>query len=79
MRRTRELTSIHYRRLVKRSRASLGLRGYCPVCGSALEVIVVDEPEGTRGGSAKPVERTVFRLAREEIEGGACRGFGSPG
>jgi hypothetical protein len=69
MRRTRELTSIHYRRSVKRPSASQGLRGYCPVCGSALEVIVVNEPEETRGSGSRPSERTVFRLVREEPEG----------
>ena len=76
MRRTRELTSIHYRRSIKRS-ASQRLHGYCPVCGSALEAIVVNEAEETREGGLKPVERTVFRLAREEPEGPPGRGPGN--
>lgn len=76
MRRTRELTSIHYRRSIKRS-ASQRLHGYCPVCGSPLEVIVVNEPGETLGGGLKPVEETVFRLVREEPEGRPGRGSGN--
>jgi hypothetical protein len=76
MRRTRELTSIHYRRSVKRT-ASQGPRGYCPVCGSALEASVVNEPAETPGGSPTPVERTVFRLVRGEPEGRPGGGSGN--
>ncbi len=56
MRRTREVTSIHYRRSVKRpvspdfSRPDL--RGRCPVCGSTLEVILGNQQTGARSTQA---------------------------
>lgn len=70
MKRTREFTSIHYRRSVKRP-VSQELHACCPVCGSALDVIVVatNNPGNPRGAGRKIEERAIFPLVREGPEG----------
>jgi hypothetical protein len=65
MKRTRELTSIHYRREVKRAFACQGLRGHCPVCGSTLEASVVSQAAQPPTDRLAPVETAVFRLVSE--------------
>jgi hypothetical protein len=68
MKRTRELTSIHYRRSVKR-RASVnvqsrGLQSHCPSCGTSLEVVLVSDPG--YGGSPKAAQKIGSHLAQQE-------------
>lgn len=67
MKRTQELTSIHYRRSVKRS-ASRVLHGHCPVCGSPLEAVAAgaNGPENTQEGDRESAERIVIHLVRKE-------------
>jgi len=70
MKRTRELTAIHYRRSVKRP-VSQELRACCPVCGSPLDVVVVatSNPGDPRSGGHIPEERTIFPPVCEESDG----------
>jgi hypothetical protein len=71
MKRTRDVTFVHYRRSVRRS-SPRDLHGYCPVCGSLLAVVVNDSGD-TWGVGSKVVERTVFRVVRDDPEGGLGR------
>jgi len=65
MKRRWELTSIHYRRSVKRPAIpEIQSLDHCPVCGTPLEAIRVNNPEA-RGG-LKATQRTVFRVAQQE-------------
>ncbi len=68
MKRTREVTSIHYRQRFRRS-ASAVLHGYCPVCGSPLEAAVTgesDSPDPQRRG-CQPEGKVVFHLVSEDL------------
>ena len=68
MKRTREVTSIHYRQRFRRS-VSAVLHGYCPVCGSPLEAAVTgesDSPDQQRRES-KPEGKVVFHLGSEDL------------
>ena len=67
MKRTQELTSIHYRRTVTKP-ASLEVQSQshcsnCPVCGAPLEAIFVREPGGT--GNLQVASRVAFRVAQQ--------------
>lgn len=65
MKRTWELTSIHYRRSVKRpATPDIQSLDHCPVCGTPLEAIRVNNPEA-RGG-LKAAQSIVFRVAQQE-------------
>jgi len=79
MRRTREVTSIHYRREVKSLFASQVLRGRCPVCGSTLEASVVSVAAQLPTNGPAPVQTAVFRLANEGPKGRIVGGPGNPG
>jgi len=79
MRRTWELTSIHYRREVKRLFASQGLRGRCPVCGSTLEASVVSLTAQPPAARPAPTETAVFHLVNEGGKGRTGGGPGRPG
>jgi len=66
VKRTRELTSIHYRRTVTKPSSS-GVQGqshaHCPICGAPLQAVVVSEPTGTAGTQATP--RIALRIAQQ--------------
>jgi hypothetical protein len=66
MKRTVELTFIHYRRWVKKP-ASPAFTGatfsHCPVCGTALEAIVPKGPEDPEG--LKPAQRFALQVAEQ--------------
>jgi hypothetical protein len=74
MKRTREVTAIHYRRSVRRSASpdlqSQALGDRCPVCGSPLEAGPVNDPEDTQGGGLKAVRGIALRLMQPEC--GKC-------
>ncbi len=65
MKRSRELTSIHYHRSIRRPASpnarSSCFQGQCPVCGNSLEAILVSEPADTLLGS-----RIALRLVKHE-------------
>ena len=67
MKRTRELTSIHYRRTVtKPSSSDIQSQSHystCPICGAPLEAVFVSEPTGTAGPQATP--RIALRIAQQ--------------
>jgi hypothetical protein len=69
MKRTRELTSVHYRRSVKRL-ASLDVQNQslqcrCPVCSTPLEAILVSEPGDSQKDRLR-AQRAVLRVAQKE-------------
>jgi len=65
MKRTWELTSIHYRRSVKRpATPETQSLDHCPVCGTLLEAIRLNNPEARGGLNA--AQRIVFRVAQPE-------------
>lgn len=72
MKRTRELTAIHYRRTVKRSVSpnlqKADLQGRCPVCGARLAVSFVRDSNDAEGDNA--AQKIVFReLEKHPNEG----------
>lgn len=69
MKETRELTSIYYRRSVKRP-ASPVLQGFCPVCGSRLEAVFIHEVDsaGLQRGDREGEGGSVFRLVRDDAD-----------
>lgn len=70
MKRTRELTCIHYRRSIKRPASpnvqSQDLQSRCPVCGSPLEAVFISEPEDSQTDRLKAGQTIVFRVVRQE-------------
>lgn len=70
MKQTREVTAIHYRRSVRRPASpdlqSRALRSHCPVCGSPLEAVPVNDPEDTQGGGLKAARGIALRVMQQE-------------
>ncbi len=66
MKRTLEVTAIHYRRTVKRPTSRV-LHGYCPVCGSPLEAAFVP-PADPQTGNCKSEGETVFCVVPKALE-----------
>ncbi len=72
MKRTQELTAIHYRRSVKRplspSPQNADLQDRCPVCGTRLAVVFVQSSEDAKGAHAaqKVVSRGVQKRSDED-------------
>jgi len=66
VKRTRELTSIHYRRTVTKPSSS-GVQGqshaHCPICGAPLEAIFVSDPGIT--GEPRAATKIAFRVAQQ--------------
>jgi len=63
VKRTRELTSIHYRRTVtKPSSSDVQSQSHtrCPICGASLEAIFVSDP-----GGPQAAPRIAFRIAQQ--------------
>ena len=66
VKRTRELTSIHYRRTVtKPSSSDVQSQSHtrCPICGAPLEAVFVSDPGGMGGPQAVP--RIAFPVAQQ--------------
>lgn len=71
MKRTRELTAIHYRRSVKRSASpsiqSVDLQVRCPVCGTRLSADLVKNSGDKKGAqTAQQVPSAVLQKAPDE-------------
>jgi len=73
MKRTRELTAIHYRRSLKRPAAPD--QPNCPVCGSPLQESPVNDLAGLQRGHVKAGPRVAPLVERPEPSG--HRGLGS--
>jgi hypothetical protein len=73
MKRIREVTAIHYRRSVRRlafpDPQGHALRSQCPVCGSPLEAVLVNDPEDAQGGGQ--ADRGIALRVRQQ-ECGNC-------
>jgi len=65
VKRTREVTAIHYRRSIKQP-SSLVLHSPCPVCRTPLEVIVLNEVGETQSVGGKAGSKVAFRVVRGE-------------
>ena len=67
MKRTRELTAIHYRRSIRTSASSnvqnLELQGDCPVCGTRLAVSLGKDSADRAGVNA--AQKATFRVVQK--------------
>ena len=70
MKRTKEVTAIHYRRSVRRlafpDLQAHALRSHCPLCSSPLEAVLVNAPEDTQGGGLKADRGIALRVRQQE-------------
>jgi len=87
MKRIWELTSIRYRRAVKRRSTvsgpatpnpqNQGIQSPCPVCGTLLEAVLANGPGSSQRGGAKGRARVALHVAKQQSPEAPDQGSGT--